>query len=601
MKTMQEDIQFNGYLCTELVSPLNKHEIPVNTRTDEVNNTGDSNPNSYQHIPSVLMTPTELALWQLEKTVPEYNGYTTLLLWLDGQVSAAVIASQMDIICRAEPRLRQIPIAQVGNTTRKQGCTCQEGELNGWHASNLAHWVDVHHRHLSTSMNVNAAATTVLAWCPSDNIEERWLLLPAPSHEYQTMAAREQAAIQHSYGEFYSRHHTHDRPLWRVQLIHGLEKHTVMALAVHQCVMDAEALLRVITTNMSLSSDSNCNDSLDENNTADNNANERSFLLSKKEKDTQSIKSYGNFVDTPTIAFDKQQSIPWYLLVSQSILNGIRTIYTWILVLYSLLLFSLYKIRLAMVDGWTRPRNRSLLKFTGWTSSFSLSHLKSICARHVNTVDIDDLLLACIINAYNTIRHEYKELSMLQQTNEIDVQNDDDKWILQLPMTLNVDDNTGITHRMQPAHLLVSSTTSHSIIEQLEAIRRYRDTARNQALVAAHFPSANRWIAYAERCEMQISLLSETIPDTNEGSASDSLYMRGETLPYYQVESMLVHPPMLGSGQVNVAITKYRDRITFTITSDATRESKSISQRLLKQLDYQLNQMIINIRDIATL
>jgi hypothetical protein len=341
---------------------------------------------------------------------------------------------------------------------------------------------------MSDSTNVNTGATTLLEWRPCDNIEERWLLLPAPSHEYQTIASREQAAIQHCYGEFYSRHHSHDRPLWRVQLMHGLEEHTLMALAVHQCVMDAERLLKIITANMSLSSSSSNSSGPDENSADDDNTNEQSSLLIK---DTQSIKTYGSFMDTNIIASDKQQSTPWYLLIKHIISNGMHMIYTWILVLYSLIVFSLYKIRLAMANGYTRPRNRSFLKFTGWSSPFSLSYLKSVCATHTD-IDVNDLLLACIINAYNTVRHEYKELTMMQQANESDPQNNDDKWILQLPVSLNVDNTRGISHQMQPAHLLVSSTTSQSITKQLEAARCYRNMARNQALVATHFQSPCR-------------------------------------------------------------------------------------------------------------
>ncbi|KAI9599606.1 hypothetical protein BDF19DRAFT_429275 [Syncephalis fuscata] len=596
------DIVFDGYLCIKPIpsSPkLDKYNsskkkegtIAINTAND-INSTdgvGSTNENgdNYQAIPSVLMTSTELNLLSTGSNSSERNSYTTLLFWLEGQVSPTVVADQMELICRLQPRLRQIPVTAMKTQYHRHQCTCKEGENNGWHTRGLAHWSDISYQPYPSSSS-SEQTTALPEWHPRDNIEERWLLLPPPSPQHPSLMDREQAAIQSCYGEFHSRHHAFNLPLWRVQLMHGLENQTIMALAVHQCIMDIEGLLQTITTAMSLSANSiNSN-----NDTAPNvDCDEKSTLL---KDNTFTSLSYGALsADTHTVASTLAPT-PWHSLILQTSYQTAQAvtqiIYTWCRLMYSLAFLSVYWIRLIQTKPLVWINRRSQLKYTGWSTPLPLSAVQTVCDAYPDT-DINDVILACIIEAYISVRSNQHTIQSIGLANELNTGKDASDWLLQLPISLREDSNSFSFHQTQSAYVHISGKGVNSTTDRLEAARQYRQIAHQQAPAAFYMQSFNAWNQYTENCELQVLLPSTSTTTVKDEENISFLYLKGETLPYYRVQSWLVHSPTIGPGKLSITVSTCNESIYLAITADATDSGRAIAQQIIEQFNNQFQQI----------
>ncbi|RKP08087.1 hypothetical protein THASP1DRAFT_30100 [Thamnocephalis sphaerospora] len=171
--------------------------------------------------PTTYMSQVDYNFLLVER--PGWYNTVSMLLWLDGEVTVSTLVAQFTLLCRQQPKFRQVA---VGGGFRR-----------------TAQWVDV-------DVHRKQTRPEAPTWRVQDQIEEKHLE-DVDGHEPEVRDERERSALEECFGEFSSQLLDRELPLWRVCVIRGMRGRTAIGLCAHHCMADGVGFVLAVMSMMS--------------------------------------------------------------------------------------------------------------------------------------------------------------------------------------------------------------------------------------------------------------------------------------------------------------------------------------------------------------
>ncbi|RKP10542.1 hypothetical protein THASP1DRAFT_27676 [Thamnocephalis sphaerospora] len=557
--------------------------------------------------PTTYMSPVDHFFLLLER--PGRQNTVLTLLWLDGELAMPTLVAQLALLCRQQPKFRQVAV---------------DGDF--WRT---AQWVDVDaHRKLA-----NPEAPI---WHVKEQVEERYLE-DIGDCDPEARDERERSALEKCVGEFSSQLLGRELPLWRVYVVRGISGRTVLGLYAHHCMADGigfglavmsamspdgsavEGYMRQMTRSKpkpqpamkehslpdsSLPPAKQIHDDDDSQVSASSKPNlaagaETAIHVDSAEGGTPSQQC----PSTPASRKGLMSAVHFVGRMFSSLAAFLHAIWLTIVCLVEISLFRKHSFQ----SQHALPSRRQ----TSWSRAITLQQIKQVRTAYPGTT-LNDVMIACIERAFSAYM-DARAPSTNDPTRPSDVHAPDNavlpprrrdrKLDIMIPVATRRMGDMRFENLITFAYLLLPTTSEPRTTAEILGTVRAQTRKLKRSLVPYLIHFVLRSI-----CSIAPGLVSKSLImwyvkkchaiATNVPGPAAPLFFGTDETQRHRVLDYIIYPPIANDGALALGIISYNGRVHFTAMADAADGFSDMARFLADHFNVAFDRMLADAQQV---